>query len=222
MATYDLEEQEQLSQLKVWWEQHGNLVTAVVAGIALIMVGWQGWRYYQRKQAAEAAVVYTALAEGLVTKDAARVHQASGELLEKYGSTTYAALGALLSAKSSFAAGDLKTAQAQLGWVAEHATTVELRDIGRLRLAYVLVEEKALDQALAKLEPAPVAALAARFADARGDILALQNKPDKAREAYRQAIDDLDKDLQDQQLKPEAQAYRGIVQAKLEALGGGQ
>ncbi len=28
MATYDLEEQEQISALQTWWNQHGNLVVA--------------------------------------------------------------------------------------------------------------------------------------------------------------------------------------------------
>lgn len=222
MATYDLEEQEQLSQLKVWWDRYGNLVTAAVVGVALVVLGWQGWNAYQRKQGAEAAVLYGALAEGLVAKDAAKTRQASGELLEKYGNTHYAALGALLSAKASFNAGDLKTAKVQLGWVAEHAVTPELRDFGRLRLAYVLVEEKAYDEALAKLTPAPVAALAARFTELRGDILLLQDKPDQARAAYEQALKDMDEARQAQDLKTDAQAYRSIVQAKLEALGGKQ
>jgi predicted negative regulator of RcsB-dependent stress response len=222
MATYDLEEQEQLSQLKVWWDRYGNLVTATVVGVALVVVGWQGWNAYQRKQAAEAGAVYGALAEGLAAKDTAKVRQASGELLEKYGGTHYAALGALLSAKSSFNAGDLKTAKAQLGWVEENAATEELRDFGRLRLAYVLVEEKAYDAALAKLQPAPVSALAARFAELRGDILLLQDKPDQARAAFEQALKDMDAARLAEDIKTGAQAYRSILEAKLEGLGGKQ
>lgn len=41
-------------------------------------------------------------------------------MAEKYGRTMYASLGAMLAARQSFDAGDLKTAKTQLGWVAEN------------------------------------------------------------------------------------------------------
>jgi hypothetical protein len=33
MAAYDLEEQEQLDELKTWWKLHGNLVTNILLAI---------------------------------------------------------------------------------------------------------------------------------------------------------------------------------------------
>ena len=35
MAAFDLEEQEQISQIKGWWEQYGKLVTGVAVAAAL-------------------------------------------------------------------------------------------------------------------------------------------------------------------------------------------
>ena len=35
MATYDLEEQEQIAELKAWWKQYGNLVAGVATVAAL-------------------------------------------------------------------------------------------------------------------------------------------------------------------------------------------
>jgi len=46
----DLEEQEQLAELKAWWKQHGNLIVATVLAAALTFAGWQGWRWYQAGQ----------------------------------------------------------------------------------------------------------------------------------------------------------------------------
>jgi hypothetical protein len=57
-------------------------------------------------------------------------------------------MAALTSARMQFDAGDLKTARAQLQWVAEKAGDKDLRDLGRLRLAHVLFDDKASDEAL--------------------------------------------------------------------------
>ena len=140
MAHYDLEEQEQIDSLKTWWKMYGNLVTGVVVAASLAVIGWQGWNWYQRGQAAQAAAIYSVLEQAVAARDAQRVKSAAGELAEKFGSTSYATLGALLAARQSFDAGDLKTAKAQLGWAAEHAKD-ELKDLARLRLAAVLLDE---------------------------------------------------------------------------------
>jgi predicted negative regulator of RcsB-dependent stress response len=47
MAHYDLEEQEQIDTLKTWWKMYGNLVTGLALAVALGVVGWQGWNWYQ-------------------------------------------------------------------------------------------------------------------------------------------------------------------------------
>src|SRR6266545_813238 len=61
MAAYDLEEQEQLAELKAWWKEHGGTVM-LGATLALAAFGaWNGWMWYQRSQAAQAAVLYAAL-----------------------------------------------------------------------------------------------------------------------------------------------------------------
>ena len=183
MAHYDLEEQEKIDTIKTWWKMYGNLVTSVVTAACLAVIGWQGWNWYQRNQAAQAAVVYSVLEQAVAARDAQKVKAAAGELAEKFGSTSYAALGALLAAKQSFDAGDLKTARAQLTWAADNASD-ELRDVARLRLAAVLLDEKAYDEALKQLEATPAAAFAARFLELKGDVLLAQGKKPEARTAY--------------------------------------
>jgi predicted negative regulator of RcsB-dependent stress response len=90
------------------------------------------------------------------------VKAAAGELAEKFGRTAYASLGAMVAAKQSFDAGDLKTAKTQLIWVAENGKN-EVRDLARLRLAAVQLDEQAYDEALKQLEAAHAAAFDARF-----------------------------------------------------------
>ena len=188
MAHYDLEEQEQIDSIKTWWKMYGNLVTGIVVAGSLAVIGWQGWNWHQRSQSAQASAIYAALEQAVAVRDAQKVKAAAGELAEKFGGTSYAALGALVAARQSFDAGDLKTAKAQLTWAAEHGKD-EIRDLARLRLASVLLDEKAYDDALKQLEAAHAAAFAARFLELKGDVLAASGKKPEARTAYRAALD---------------------------------
>ncbi|MFN4325518.1 MAG: YfgM family protein [Azonexus sp.] len=210
MAHYDLEEQEQIDTLKTWWKLYGNLVTGLVMAGALAVVGWQGWNWYQGGQAAKAAAIYSVLEQAVAAGDAQKVKAAAGELAEKFGGTSYAALGAMLAARQSFDNGDLKTAKTQLAWVVEHGKH-EARDLARLRLAAVQLDEQAYDDALKQLEAAHAPAFAARFLELKGDVLSAQGKTPEARAAYQAALDK-------QGDKPSA--TRELLQQKLDSLGG--
>lgn len=218
MAAYDLEEQEKLSELKAWWQQHGTLMTTAVTVAALVVVGYQVWNWYQRKQSGEATAIYGVLQKAAAEKNAKNTAAAAGELMDKYGRTTYAALGALLSAKVQFDAGDLGAAKTQLAWAADNAREDELRDLARLRLANVLIDEKAYDEALKQLEKEPLAAYAARYAELRGDIHVIQNRRAEAKSAYQSALTKLSAEPGGSR----GGNFRDLLQLKLDALGDGQ
>jgi len=209
MAHYDLEEQEQIDTLKTWWKMYGNLLTGVVMLASVAVIGWQGWNWYQRNQSAQASGIYSVLEQAVATGDAQKVKAAAGELAEKFGGTTYASLGALLAAKQSFSAGDLKTAKAQLSWAAEHGKD-ELKDLARLRLVAVQLDEMAYDEALKQLEAAHAPAFDARFQELKGDVLAAQGKKPEARAAYKAALD---------KAGGKPGAGRELLQQKLDGLG---
>jgi predicted negative regulator of RcsB-dependent stress response len=210
MSTYDLEEQEQLAELKLWWKRHGNLVLTVITVILLCVAAWNGWTWYQRNQSAQASVLYGELQKAVRAGDAKAARDSAGAILEQYPRTSYAALAALLSAKVHFQTGDLKTARAQLEWAAANGRTDEIKAVARLRLASVLIDLGALDEAAKAIEAAPPEPFAAAFASARGDILTLQKKPAEARTAYKLALDKRDT------LDPN---LREVIQLKLDALG---
>lgn len=218
MATYDLEEQEQLEELKTWWKMHGNLVTGILVAVALAAAGWQGWNWWQRQQAAQASSVYAALQTAMEQKDGKRVRTLAGELIDKYSSTSYAGLGALLAAKVQVDAGDAMNARVQLAWAAENARDPGLRDLARLRLAAVMLDEKAYDDAMKQLAAEPAAAFAARFAELRGDILAAQGKLVEARNAYDLALSRFDALAKDDENRQRG-GYKDIVQTKRDSLG---
>jgi predicted negative regulator of RcsB-dependent stress response len=152
MAAYDLEEQEQLATLKAWWAENGSLVTTTLSLVLILFAAWQGWNYYQRNQAAQASMLYETVQKAARAGDLKQVRESAGAILEQYPRTAYAAMAALVSAKAHFQGGDLKTAHAQLAWVAENAKDEGLQDIARVRLASVMLDEKAYDDALKALE----------------------------------------------------------------------
>jgi len=217
MAAFDLEEQEQISQIKGWWEENGKLVTTLAVAAALASVGWQGWNWYRGKQGAEASALYAVVQQAAGEQNAQKVREAAGQIIDKYSGTPYADLAALMSAKVQSDAGDLKNARVPLAWAAEKANDPTLRNIARLRLATVLFDDKAYDEALAQLQAPVDTELAARFADLKGDILVAQGKPAEARAAYKAAVEALSTAV-----KPESSTLREIAQAKLDAIGGAQ
>jgi len=209
----DLEEQEQVAALKGWWSEHGTLVTALVVGIALAVAGWQGWRWYEGRETAQASALFDALVRGAQGGDPKAVRDAAGGLIENHPRTLYAAMGALAAARFHFDRGDLKSAKLQLGWAAESAGSEELRDLARLRLAALLLDEKAHDEALKLLEAKHAAPFAAQYLALRGDVLVAKNQQAEARAAYKSALELADKSRDNS-------AFRESVRMRLESLGG--
>ena len=210
MAAYDLEEQEQLAALKAWWKENGSAVLTAVSAVLIALASWQGWSYYQRNQAVQASVLYDAVQKAARTGNLKQVQESAGAILERYPRTAYAAMAALVSAKAHFQGGDLKTAHAQLVWVTENANDEGMQDIARLRLASVMLDEKAYDDALKALDAKHGASFDALFLAAKADVFVAQGKKEEARTAYKSALEKAD---------ARDAALRGSIQLRLDALG---
>jgi len=207
----DLEEQEQVAELRAWWKQHGNLIVTALLAAALAFAGWRGWGWYQASQAGQASALYETLARGAQAGDAKAVRDAAGSLIESFPGTLYASMGALVAARFHFDRNDLKAAKAQLQWVVEHSSSDDFKDLARLRLAAVLLDEKGYDEALKLLDAQHAPAYESQYAALRGDVLLAKNQPAEARAAYKLALEKAGKD---------DGAFRESVRMRLEALGG--
>ncbi len=191
MAVYDLEEQEQIAALRGWWKQYGGWASGILLVIALGWLGWYGWQSYLKSQNAEASRIFLVLQQASAQQDTARVKQAAGELVSQYPSSQFSALGALLAANTLDAAGDPKSAEAQLSWVADNGKDA-LRGVARLRLAGIQMDQKDYDGALKTLSDKAPAGFAARYDAARGDVYAAQSKTTEARASYDAALKNLE------------------------------
>jgi predicted negative regulator of RcsB-dependent stress response len=205
----DLQEQEQIDEIKAFWKQYGNLVTWAITLVLLAFAGWNAWGWYQRDQAAKAASMYEELDKAAVAGDADKAGRVFADLKSRFPGTTFAEQGALLAARLQYDKGQADNAKATLGWLADNAAEDEYRSIARLRLAAVLMDGKQYDEALKQLAGASAPSFAALVADRRGDVLLAQGKKDEAKAAYQAAYKGLDAKLD----------YRNLVQAKLTALG---
>jgi predicted negative regulator of RcsB-dependent stress response len=211
MATQlDLQEQEQLDELKAFWKQYGNLITWVLVIALGAYAGFSGWNWWQREQAVKASAMYDELDRAVQASDADKAARVFADLKERYPRTSYAQQAGLLAAKLQFDKGQLDAARTSLAWVAEHAAEDEYRTMARVRLAGVLADAKQYDEAVKQLDAAkPGKEFEALVADRRGDILLAQGKKDEAKAAYLAAWKAMDPTLD----------YRRLVDAKLTALG---
>jgi predicted negative regulator of RcsB-dependent stress response len=206
---YDLEEQEQLENIKAWWRQYGTLVTLGVVACLVTIAAVQGWRYYRTQNAEQASVLYSQLDQAERSNDHKKVRDIAAQLIDKYGSTQYAGMAALSAAKASFTTGELEEAKKNLQWTVDHARDEEMRDVARLRLAGIFLDQKKYDEALKLISAEPRPAYTALYADMRGDILSAQGKAAEARAAYQIALDKSDARSQ----------YRPLIEMKLDAMG---
>ncbi len=188
MAAYDLEEQEKLDALKDWWKENGKVVILSILAGLLAFGAVKGWRAYKQNVGESAAVLYDAVETASKDTDPKKIAVAADVLKAQYPASVYAARAALVSAKASYEAKDADTATTQLKWVAEKSADAGFRNLARLRLAGVLLDQKKYDEALKLVDEVKDEAQVARVQDLRGDIFAAQAKLPEARAAYRAAI----------------------------------
>ena len=214
MATHlDLEEQEQLDQLKAFWQKYGNAITWVLIVVLGGYAAWNGWGWYQRDQASKAGSMYDQLDKAALTGDVDQTARIFADMKGRYPGTAFTEQAGLATAKLQFDKGKADDALATLAWVEGNATEVEYQTIAKLRAAGVLLDQKKYDEALKRLDTIALKDGAAEFGalvdDRRGDVLMAQGKTEDAKAAYTKAWKAMDDKVE----------YRRLVEAKLTALG---
>ena len=209
---YDLEEQEKIDALKGWWQQNRVTLVGAVVTALVVYAGINGWKNWKGRQAEQAAEQYVTFQKAAAAGDPAKVDAAARVIEEASPSSPYAARAALAAAQALAGAGKVAESRAEYEWVIAHAAEVQLQSIARIRLAGVLADAQKYPDALTTLDGGVDPAFAALAGDRRGDILLAQGKPAEARAAYRGALAGAEQN----------NPLRQILQAKVDALGGGQ
>ena len=205
----DLEEQEQLDELKHLWNKYGTVISGLLIVMAIGLAGWNGWNYWQRSQATQAAAMYDEMAKSVAGGDVTKAERTFNDMKERFSRATYTLQAGLALAKMAADAGQADVAKSALQWVSDQSADVGYASIAKLRLANIYLDAKQYPQALQVLEATRGDAFAGLVADRRGDVLLLQGQRDAAKAAYLSAFKALD----------DRSEYRRLVRVKLNALG---
>ena len=184
-------EDEQLAELKDFWQRNGKpLVTGVLLAL-VVVVGWQVWHRYQASQSQGASALYQQLLETALNPtgkpDAAQVADLATKLSTQYGNTEYAQYGSLFVAKVAVDSGKLDDAAAELKPVVDKPKDAMLGEIARQRLAQVLAAQNKAEDALKLLEGDADKAFVASREELKGDLLVQLGRTDDAYAAYQKA-----------------------------------
>jgi len=207
LEAYDADEQ--LDQLKAWWNKYGNaLIVGIVLGVA-ILGGVSYWKHHHTQQSDAASSLYDAMLQSIAQKNAEAASQDGLKLVEQYRATPYAGNAALILARMSFDSGDVDGARKHLQWAMDNATDSAVRDAARLRLARLLMQAGQLDAALVLADVKDRGGFASDYDELRGDILAAKGQKAAAQQAYRSALDKLGANS----------PYARVLQMKFDDLG---
>jgi len=205
----DLEEQEQLDQIKHFWKQYGNAITWLLIVVMGAFASWNFYNYWQRSQAQQAAALFDEVDRAVLASDAARMDRVFSDMKDKFGGTAYAQQAGLLVARQYITLEKPDAAKAALAWVAEQSSDTGYQALARLRLAAISMESNNFEEALKLLSMSYPASFEALVADRKGDVLVLQGDKAKAVTEYEKAY----------RLFDARTEYRRLVEVKLNALG---
>lgn len=206
---YNPADEEQLEDFKAFWGKHGNTILTIVTVVLLAIAAWRGWAWYEANRSVKAAAVYDQLKVAVEEGDADRVRSTAQVLRDDFSATAYASMGALVAAQAQADADADDGATENLRWVVEKGDDEVFVLVARLRLASLLIEQQAWDEAGRVLDVEVPPAFAGLYADRRGDLAMAQGRHEEARAAYAKALETLGP----------ATSIARLVQLKLDSLG---
>jgi len=213
----DLEEQEQIANLKSFWNRFGKYIIGVVTVALFTYAAFSGWNWYQRSQSAEAAKLYETLLGTLTKNERDKTYLAADDLQKKFAGTAYAAMGSLVAAKIAADANDGAKAQIYLKWAANKASDDAYRALAQLRLVGLLIDQgtdSTMSEADQILKGKAVKGFEPLWIERRGDWFLAQKKTADARTQYLDAWKLLEKD------KSFPEDSKRLLKVKIDAVGG--
>jgi predicted negative regulator of RcsB-dependent stress response len=205
----DLEEQEQLDQLKHFWKQYGNMITWGLILVLGAVAAWNGYHRWQHDQSLQASAMYDEVEKVVSSGDAQRAERAFNDMKDRFAKATFTQQAGLLVAKMTYESGKVDVAKATLNWLVENAVDKGYASVARLRLSAMLIDAKAYDEAYKLLSTGITDEFFALADDRKGDIYMLQGKKSEAKVEYEKAYKAFD----------EQSEYRRLVSVKLNTLG---
>jgi len=208
-----VEDDEQEKARKWWQENRAPIISGVVLGLSII-IGFNWWESYKTGRAEAASMLYQEMIQN--DADGNRVAMTASNLgqqiIDEYDDTSYSGKAALILARIAYDNKDIDGAREKLNWAIEHSKQFETVHTARLRLATIFMVEEKFNEALELLSVEHMDGFESHYFEMRGDIYLNLGQPDKAREAYRAAIDGLSA----------GSMYEPVLKMKLDAIATGR
>lgn len=202
-------EDEQIAEIKRWWKENGKtVITGLVVGLGGVL-GYNSWQAHQRSQAEQASALYEEVISTVARDEHEQALRQVDTLMDDFAGTGYAKLGALLGARTAYASGNPARAEQLLEWVVEKADSPALKEVARLRLARLYLDDKRYDLAKSSLDAVTDKDFETLTQEARGDLAHAQGDNAAAAKAYELALG----------VESIEAPSRTRVQMKLDALG---
>lgn len=200
-------DEEKGEEIKQWWRDNGrSVILGCIIG-ATVLIGARFWVSNQQTQAVNASIAYQQVVISLNEDKLSVAEDKTQQLFSEFASTPYAVFAAFeMAARSD----DLASAQSYLEWVLTNADLTAHKELARLRLARLLLNEEKYEQSMALIDQSESKAFSSLLAELRGDIFVAQSLPAEAQVEYKNAMLDL----------IQGEPRRQILQVKLDDVAG--
>lgn len=184
----NLSDQEQVQLLKNLWKKYGIYVVTGIIAFLLSSYGWRFWQGYQMRELSLASATFNKMLNEQYLGNNKEAALLAEHLVKEHKGSIYASLASLIEAREAVESGQWASAEKMLSWVIKNSKQNSMRQIARIRLARVFLEEKKMQEAGEVLDKIEDEAFLADAFEAKGDALFAQDKKDEALVYYKKAL----------------------------------
>ena len=183
-------EKEQIEEMRAWWSEYGRYVIAGVVIAVGGLIGFNQYTSHQLTSQTEASELFETLTEHAIDGKLDEAESIADDLANNYANTVYAAQSKLSMARLYMDKNRDQDAADVLNELLVMRGSEELKKIGRLRLAHVLLYQDKPQEVVDLLESVEVTAFAALYDELLGDAFVGLGRFEDAGDAYRRALAD--------------------------------
>lgn len=183
-----LSEKEQIENMRTWWSEYGNYVIAGVAIGAMALFGINRYQTAELDADYAASALYDELTNAVVDGDVEAAEAIVAQLGTDHPEASYAAQSKLAMARLYMDENRDQDAANVLNELIAGNAGEEFRQIGRIRLAKILLYQDKAAEVVEMLEGKEEGAFSARSAETLGDAYVVLGRDSDAREAYQRAL----------------------------------
>ncbi|MGH8474596.1 MAG: YfgM family protein [Methylococcales bacterium] len=190
MEIYDTDDE--LDIVKKWFIENGRAaLIGLIIGIACI-VGWNGWQNYKNNRGKEAADFFQELLKISDKDQSDSLLNFAKRIQSDYAGSTYANYAGFFLAKLAVETGKFDEARKELERIVANSSDSSIKNIARLRLLRILLDQGKAQEALDLVNRAGVSIngkFEAAYDELKGDAHVALGQEREARSVYQRAVE---------------------------------